>query len=97
MKALLQRIKKELGGNNSFKIDLLIEYETNAAISLLDTLRAMKIKPYTYLWEQQYNKGIDDCIDAIIKWRSNDRTTNTIEEDKRPRESGVLRDQAYKY
>jgi hypothetical protein len=91
MKALLERIRKELGGKSSFKIDLLIEQETKLAVQLLNALRDKKINPSTYLWEQQYNKGIDDCIDEIIKWRSNDGTTNTIQEDKGTRESGILR------
>ena len=51
--------------------------------AILCKIREKKIKDPVYLWETHYNKALDECMDECINYgKQDDRTTNTIKEDK---------------
>lgn len=89
IKNKLREVKSRLdSGTITTKEDMLsaindlIETEKEFAIDVLNNLRSKRKEPVQYLWEDHYNKAINESIKEIMDQRERyERTTDTIKKD----------------
>jgi hypothetical protein len=63
-------------------INELIETEKEFAVDVLNNLRSKRKEPVQYLWEDHYNKAINESIKEIMEQRErHERATDTVKKD----------------